>query len=781
VRIAVVSPYSWTYPGGVTRHIESLAGEFVRGGHEVRVLAPSDPDDRRASLTHRGARPAEREHPEWLIDLGRTYAFSANGAQSNLAVTLAPLRRLHRALREGDFDVVHIHEPLAPMIGWDALLAARVPLVGTFHAYSENRVSNNIGNIFGARLWLNHLHVRIAVSHAAEWTGRRFFGGRYRVIPNGVVLPPGGVSVADRSDEAALKILFVGQAVERKGLPLLLRAFEALREHIPAELTLVGVDDEEVKHLLLDDGRGVRALGKVDEATKDAELAAADVLCAPSLGGESFGMVLTEAFAAGTTVVASDIAGYRDVVSNGCDGVLVRPGDATELAEVLRDLYYEPERRLALARAAASSVERYAWPRIADEVLEAYEDARAIGRPSGRLARAAARVGVLPADLEPLIPARRLPTLEPAPALTAPVRRPGLALARRIAVPIAAVLAIGLAALALQRIGVANVGRTLAGSSPGLVCAALALMCASMFLRAASWHAILRAALPAAHVRRRDALQGTSIGVLMSATLPARLGEPSRAFVVARRLGRLRERFPVVLGTIVSQTLLNLLALAVLGGVMFSTASVFAGHETALLAVAALPVVALAVVLLGPSLLRGRRGAGKRAGFIVRARRSLKQVRSGLRVFRDPRLGPIAAVAQLGAWALQWLSCLVLLHALGIGAHVAPAAAAAVLFAVNVTAVVPVTPSNLGIFQAACVAVLAGGYGVSSASALGYGIVLQAVEVTTAVIMGGPALLKEGLSWREVRLRAMHTAPVKLSPGPAERRRARDRAGRAGA
>jgi len=754
----------------VTRHIESLATEFLDGGHHVRVLSPSDPDDRIARLTHRGARPSEREHPEWLIELGRTIAFSANGALSNLAVTPGPLRRMNRALSEGNFDVVHVHEPIAFLIGWDLLLRTRAPLVGTFHAYSENRVTNNVGNLFGARLVLNHLHVRIAVSHAAEWTGRRFFGGRYRVIPNGVTPPAGGVDVPSaelgRPGDTALKVLFVGQAVERKGLPLLLRAFEALREHIPAELTLVGIEDSEAEHLMLDDGRGVRALGKVDDATKAKELAAADVLCAPSLGGESFGMVLTEAFAAGTTVVASDIAGYRDVVSDGRDGVLVAPGDATALAEALRGLWYEPERRIALAREAATTVERYAWPHIAEEVLEAYEDARAVGKPAGRLGRAAARVGVLPADLKPLIPARRLPTLEPAPAATAPVRRPGLALARRIAAPIAALVAIGLAALALQRIGVANVGRSLASSSPGLVCAALALMCASLFLRAASWHAILRAALPSARVRRRDALQGTSIGVLMSATLPARLGEPSRAFVVARRLGRLRERFPVVLGTIVSQTLLNLLALAALGAVMFSTASVFAGHETALLAVAALPVVALAVVLTAPMLLRGRHARGKRASLLVRARRSLNQVRSGLRVFRDPRLGPLAAVAQLAAWALQWLSCLVLLHALGISTPVAPAAAAAVLFAVNVTAVIPVTPSNLGIFQAACVAVLAGAYGVSSASALGYGIVLQAVEVSTAVIMGGPALLKEGLSWREVRLRALHTAPVKLAPEP---------------
>src|SRR5438477_2851 len=178
-------------------------------------------------------------------------------------------------------------------------------------------------------------------------------------------------------------------------------------------------------------------------------------------------------------------------------------------------------------------------------------------------------------------------------------------------------------------------------------------MCASMFLRAETWHAVLRSALPGTRVRRRDAARGVMIGVLMSATLPARLGEPSRALIVSRRLGRVRERLPIVLGTVVSQTILNLVALAVLGAIMFS---------------------------------------------------------------------------------------------------------AAVLFAVNVTAVLPATPSNLGVFQAACVAVLSA-YGVSHADALAYGIILQAVEIATAVTMGMPALLREGMSWKDMRLRALHTAP----------------------
>jgi phosphatidyl-myo-inositol alpha-mannosyltransferase len=142
---------------------------------------------------------------------------------------------------------------------------------------------------------------------------------------------------------------------------------------------------------------------------------------------------------------------------------------------------------------------------------------------------------------------------------------------------------------------------------------------------------------------------------------------------------------------------------------------------------------------------------------------SLSRVRSGLTVYRRPRLGALAALAQLGAWALQLVSCWVLLVALGLDWRADLGTAAAILFAVNVTAVLPLTPSNLGVFQAACVAVLSYAYGIAPAQALGYGIILQAVEVATAVVMGAPALVKEGLSWREVRLRALHTAPVSLS------------------
>ncbi len=773
MRIALVSPYSWTYPGGVTRHIEALADEFLTSGHEVRVLAPFDPSDPLAARLHRGVSPEPREAPEYLVGLGRTVGFPANGAVSNLAVNPQTVSRLRHELATGGYDVAHIHEPVAPLIGWDALCSTDVPLVGTFHCYSTNVLTNGTAaNILGARRRLNRLRIRIAVSEAAAWTGRRFYGGRYRVIPNGVEVPSAGVAPAVTTPDAPLHVVFIGQAVERKGLPILLRAFEALREHVAVRLTIIGAGPEDVAPILHDQA-GVTILGKVDDVTKRAVLREADVLAAPSLGGESFGMVLTEAFAAGTPVVASDIAGYQDVVRHGIDGLLVPRGDATALAEALRSLALDPALRSDLGAAAAANAERYAWPTVAREIERAYEDAIACPEPQGALQRVAVRAGALPADLGPRVPARRLASIEPAEV--SPARR-GARIARRAGLAAAGIAGVGLSVMALQRIGVDRVGESLIGSSLPWVLVALGLMCLSMMVRAVAWTAILRAALPATPARVGDAMQGTFIGVLMSATLPARLGEPARAMIVARRLGRARENLPVVLGSIVSQTLLNIVALVILGIVMFSSVGYFRGQHSALLLFTLAPAAVLAAVLAAPALLRG--GLPSRSKrveqWLRKARSALVQVRDGLTVFRRPRHAAIATSAQLTAWGIQWISCYVLLIAFGLDSQAGIGAAAAVLFAVNVTAVLPATPSNLGVFQAACVAVLTGAYGVSSAEALGYGIILQAVEIATAVMMGAPALLKEGLSWKDVRLRAMHGSPVELSPLPSYSRASRE-------
>ena len=414
MRIALVSPYSWTYPGGVTRHVGALAEHLIAAGHDARVLAPFDPDDARSRRLHRGVAPEVREAPAHLVALGRTIGLRANGAVSNLALSPAAVFRMRDELRGGGYDVVHIHEPIAPAISWDAVTAVALPLVGTFHTYSTNRLTNNLGNLAGASRRFQRLQVRIAVSGAARWTAERFFGGRYRVIPNGVDVairvPP--AAAAAPSEERPLRVAFVGQAVERKGLPVALAAFAALREQIPARLDLVGVEFAQLAGLI-DDGTGIVAHGRVGDERKLEVLAAADLLVAPSLGGESFGMVLTEAFAASTPVVASDIPGYGEVVTDGVDGVLVPRGDAHALAAALLALARDPQRREAMSLAASASAERYAWPRVAEQVLEAYEDARRIRAPDGARARLAVLAGVRAADGLPRVAAkRRLPGLE---------------------------------------------------------------------------------------------------------------------------------------------------------------------------------------------------------------------------------------------------------------------------------------------------------------------------------------------------------------------------------
>jgi phosphatidylinositol alpha-mannosyltransferase len=760
VRIALVSPYSWSYQGGVNRHVEALAREFLGRGHYVRVLAPVDPPGRLSRALHRGA-PEARDVPDYLIPLGRTVGIGANGAVSNLSVSPSGgVAAVRRELRKGGYDVIHVHEPLVPLVGWNAALGARAPVVGTFHAYSTKAIPNHVASALGARRVFNRLAARIAVSEAAAWTGRRWFGGRYEIVPNGVDVDAAPRAPQPVSDE--LRVVFVGRPEERKGLPVLLSAFDALVEHVPARLTVIGAEREDILRYLANpetmqmiDARGRVSGGELWEA-----LHGADLLCAPSLAGESFGMVLTEAFAAGTPVIASEIAGYSDVVTDGVDGVLVPPGDPQRLAEELQRAHHEPERLAVMGEAARQSAQRYAWPHVADRVTRVYERAIEMPAPSTATERVAHWAGVRPADGSPFSPPQRLPSLDPQPLRGGSRRR---RIARRAGLGVAGALGVGLTALAAQKVGVDKVLSSIVRSDATWVLIACALMGLSLFFRAASWYGIVRAALPNRPVRRRDVTSATMIGVLMSATLPARLGEPARAMALARRTGRMRETFPVLLGTLVSQTMLNLVALFLLGTIIVSTTDLFHSSTEKLFAFSFVPLILLLVVLVAPTLTR-RNGNGRLARLSASLHRALTQVRAGLAIFRQPRRGILAATAQLSAWAIQLAACWALFAALGLSGRAGIGAAAAVLFAVNVTAVVPVTPSNIGVFQLAVVSVLHTGFAIGTADALAYGVILQAVEIATAVALGLPALVREGLTWSDLRVQALSSAPVRLQP-----------------
>jgi phosphatidylinositol alpha-mannosyltransferase len=202
--------------------VEALAEEFLGRGHDVRVLAPFDPPGRLSKAMHRAV-PEPRDAPDYLIPLGRTVGIPANGAVSNLSpFPPGGIRAPRRQLRRERYDVVHIHEPLVPLVGWNAALGSEVPAIGTFHTYSTKAIPNHLATALGARRMFNRLAARIAVSEAAAWTGRRWFGGHYEVIPNGVDLTAAPRSPKPSSND--LRVLFVGRPEERKGLPILLSA-----------------------------------------------------------------------------------------------------------------------------------------------------------------------------------------------------------------------------------------------------------------------------------------------------------------------------------------------------------------------------------------------------------------------------------------------------------------------------------------------------------------------------------------------------------------------------
>jgi phosphatidylinositol alpha-mannosyltransferase len=746
----------------VNRHVQSLAEVFLGRGDEVTVIAPHDPPDRLSHLLHRA--PAEPvELPDYLVPVGRTVGIGSNGSVSNIPVFPEALRATRRTIEQGGFDVVHLHEPITPVSGWDTCLSSRTPVVGTFHAYGTRPMPHRIATALGARRVLNRLSARIAVSEAAAWTGRRWFGGNYTVIPNGVDLAdaPRGPKPANRD----FSLVFIGRPEERKGLPVLLRAFEALIEHVPARLAVIGSEPDEVRRLLADPGTEERMdlLGRVPGDELWRELHAADLLCAPSLAGESFGMVLTEAFAAGTPVIASDIAGYRDVVTDGHDGILVQPGDPQRLAEELLKARHEPARLDRMARAARESSAQYDWPVVADRVKAVYERAIEVPQPADRVARLKRRVGLTASDGLPPAPAVRLPALDATAA-----NRERRSRIRKLALGAVGFLGVALTVLAARKIGVDQVASSIVRSDISWVLVALVLMGFSLFVRAQSWYMIARAAIPNVVLRRRDFVSATMIGVLMSATLPARLGEPARAVALSRHTGDIRGNLPVVIGTLVSQTVFNVIALVLLGLIIVTGTDLFHNSTKALFTLSFIPLLILLAVVALPYLFR-RGGESRLARLGQMVHQALTKVRQGLEVFRQPKVGFGAAAFQLAAWGIQLASCWALMVALGLDQKAGIAAAAAVLFAVNVTAVIPATPSNIGIFQLAVISVLTTGWGISASDALAYGVILQAVEITTAVGLGVPALFREGLTWSDMKAQAMATSPVDLGPAARER------------
>jgi phosphatidylinositol alpha-mannosyltransferase len=365
MRIGLVCPYQWDVPGGVQYHVRDLAETLRDMGHHVEVLTPAE---REESL------PAD-----YVTFAGRTVPVPYNGSMASMQFGPMTAARVRRWLREGHFDVVHVHEPASPSVSLLVCMIAKGPIVATFHAATtRSKWLAALGP--WARPWLERIGGRIAVSDFARRMQVEHLGGDAVIIPNGVHVDafangpplPGYTRGVDGPT-----IGFLGRYDEpRKGLPVLLDAMRTVvRKHPGARLLIAGRGDaDEVRELIGDDLRAhVGLLGELSEEDKAAFFRSVDVYCAPNLLGESFGVVLIEALAAGAPVVASDLDAFARVLEDGAAGVLVRRGDPAALARALRELLADPVRRAKFSTGGARAAAGYDWRVVAQRILAVYE------------------------------------------------------------------------------------------------------------------------------------------------------------------------------------------------------------------------------------------------------------------------------------------------------------------------------------------------------------------------------------------------------------------------
>jgi phosphatidylinositol alpha-mannosyltransferase len=381
VKIGIVVPFSWSFWGAVVEHAELQAAALEELGHEVHLIMGNDPPGQFTRVLH----PRVGRHgnpPPNVIAVGRSVIVPANGSLPNIVLSPRTYARIQRALERERYDVLHLHEPMTPAICTAVLVMARSPLVATFHA------SGDLGWMrYGGPLWgflIDRIDHRIAVSERARASQNRWLPGEYEVIPNGVLVP-GSAPAGDRDH----RIVFVGRQESRKGLHVLLRAWPELHRRSGLRLTVAGADPLAVRLLLTRLGvsdQGIDVVGFLTQEELTRTLLGAQALVAPSLGQESFGMVLTRAFACALPAVASDIPGYREVLDPSAS-VAVPPGDPEALADAICDLVADEPRRRALGEAARElAVARYSWPVIARRLEEIYAQVTDVGRDAARAA-----------------------------------------------------------------------------------------------------------------------------------------------------------------------------------------------------------------------------------------------------------------------------------------------------------------------------------------------------------------------------------------------------------
>ncbi|MFI6173703.1 glycosyltransferase family 4 protein [Nocardia sp. NPDC051052] len=361
MKIGMVCPYSFDVPGGVQAHVVELARVFIERGHRVSVLAPASEDT---------------PLPDFVVSAGRAVAIPYNGSVARLSFGPMAYTRIRRWIDGNDFDVLHLHEPNAPSLSMLALKIAEGPIVATFHtSTTKSLVLSTFQSVL--RPYHEKISGRIAVSELARRWQVEALGSDAVEIPNGVDVPAfARAPMLPGYPRAGRTVLFLGRYDEpRKGMDVLLGALpELVRKHKELEILIVGRGDEDRLRREAGPLAGhLRFLGQVSDAEKASAMRSADVYVAPNLGGESFGIILIEAMAAGTAVVASELDAFRRVLRDGAAGALVPVGDSAALAKAIDRVLTDDDRRAALVDTATQVVGEYDWPVVAEQILRVYE------------------------------------------------------------------------------------------------------------------------------------------------------------------------------------------------------------------------------------------------------------------------------------------------------------------------------------------------------------------------------------------------------------------------
>ncbi|MEC7749470.1 MAG: glycosyltransferase family 4 protein [Chloroflexota bacterium] len=364
MKIAMVSPYDFTWPGGVTAHVAQLARALGRSGHEIQVLAPHSPS-------------RDFQDSDLLVPFGRSVPLPSGGSTARVTLSWWLYPKIRALLKKEQFDIIHLHEPMVPILPLCVLEFSKSVNVGTFHAsYSRQHLYRAFQPII--KRWQKRLHGSIAVSPAARRYVNNTFPGEYEIIPNGIDYKHFSANVAPlpQYQDGKLNILFVGRLEKRKGLRYLLEAYSKLKWEMPNTRLIVvgpGNPDKESYRILSSHGlRDVEFAGRVSYDELPRYYATADIFCSPATGGESFGIVLLEAMSAGKPVVASDIEGFRGIMTDGEQGLLVTKKDTDGLANALGRLARDPELRSKLGGQGSRSAEDYRWEVVAGRVEEYY-------------------------------------------------------------------------------------------------------------------------------------------------------------------------------------------------------------------------------------------------------------------------------------------------------------------------------------------------------------------------------------------------------------------------